>query len=327
MVADCRLVAVFGMAGFFKAVAVGDDLLTPAGVVWQRRLEVPVLVSGVLVVPVMVTESLAQSDGWLLAAHAVNWLIWAVFAVELFVLTKLALPGRRRQWLKASWLDVVIVIVAFPLLPFLLNWGPLARLLRLARVLRVAAAAAVMRRSFTAMGRVFAYRKVGYVVCSALLLAVACASVFAALETESEYNSVWWALALTTVGYGDYYPSTVGGQLLALLLIAIGIGTVTYVTASIISYVIVGGGKAAEKTAEEEAGADGAGDQPVSAAVLERLDSIDRSLRELVAAQSPAAPIPNAPSPNEHGNCPHCGKPTQPPAAEPAGRSDELSQT
>ena len=315
------------MAGFFKAVAVGDDLLTPAGVVWQRRLEVPVLVSGVLVVPVMVTESLAQSDGWLLAAHAVNWLIWAVFAVELFVLTKLALPGRRRQWLKASWLDVVIVIVAFPLLPFLLNWGPLARLLRLARVLRVAAAAAVMRRSFTAMGRVFAYRKVGYVVCSALLLAVACASVFAALETESEYNSVWWALALTTVGYGDYYPSTVGGQLLALLLIAIGIGTVTYVTASIISYVIVGGGKAAEKTAEEEAGADGAGDQPVSAAVLERLDSIDRSLRELVAAQSPAAPIPNAPSPNEHGNCPHCGKPTQPPAAEPAGRSDELSQT
>ncbi len=307
------------MAGFLKAVTVGDDLLTPRGVVWQRRLEVPVLVSGVLVVPVMVTESLAQSDGWLLAAYVVNWLIWAVFAVELFVLTRLALPGRRRQWLRAAWLDVVIVIVAFPVLPFLLNWGPLARLLRLARVLRVAAAAAMLRRSFTAMGRVFAYRKVGYVVCSALLLAVVCASVFAALETESEYNSVWWALALTTVGYGDYYPSTVGGQLLALLLIAIGIGTVTYVTASIISYVIVGGGKAAEEEADE--GEDG--DQPVSAAVLERLDSIDRSLRELIAAQSPAAPGHYDP-----GICPHCGKPaqsskpTQSPAAEPAGRPD-----
>lgn len=301
------------MAGFLRAVTVGDDLLTPRGVVWQRRLEVPVLVSGVLVVPVMVTESLAQSDGWLLAAYVVNWLIWAVFAVELFVLTKLALPGRRRQWLRAAWLDVVIVIVAFPVLPFLLNWGPLARLLRLARVLRVAAAAAMLRRSFTAMGRVFAYRKVGYVVCSALLLAVVCASVFAALETESEYNSVWWALALTTVGYGDYYPSTVGGQLLALLLIAIGIGTVTYVTASIISYVIVGGGKSAEKEADE--GEDG--DQLVSAAVLERLDSIDRSLRELIAAQSPAAP-----GHNEPGICPHCGKPAQSSAAEPAGRSD-----
>lgn len=308
------------MAGFLRAVTVGDDLLTPRGVVWQRRLEVPVLVSGVLVVPVMVTESLAQSDGWLLAAYVVNWLIWAVFAVELFVLTRLALPGRRRQWLRAAWLDVVIVIVAFPVLPFLLNWGPLARLLRLARVLRVAAAAAMLRRSFTAMGRVFAYRKVGYVVCSALLLAVVCASVFAALETESEYNSVWWALALTTVGYGDYYPSTVGGQLLALLLIAIGIGTVTYVTASIISYVIVGGGKAAEEEADE--GEDG--DQPVSAAVLERLDSIDRSLRELIAAQSPAAPGHYDP-----GICQHCGKsaqsskPTQSSAAEPAGGSDE----
>ncbi len=302
------------MAGFLKAVTVGDDLLTPRGIVWQRRLEVPVLVSGLLVVPVMVTESLAQSDGWLLAAYVMNWLIWAVFAVELFVLTKLALPGRRRQWLRAAWLDVVIVIVAFPVLPFLLNWGPLARLLRLARVLRVAAAAAVLRRSLTAMGRVFAYRKVGYVVCSALLLAVVCASIFAALETESEYNSVWWALALTTVGYGDYYPSTVGGQLLALLLIAIGIGTVTYVTASIISYVIVGGGKSAEEGTDEGE----AGDQPVSAAVLERLDSIDRSLRELIAAQSPAAP-----GHNEPGSCPHCGKPAQSPAAEPASGSDE----
>lgn len=271
-----------------------DDLLTPRGVVWQRRLEMPVLVSAVLVVPVMLTEYLAQHDGWLLVAYLANWMIWAVFAVELCVLTRLARPGRRRQWLKAAWLDVVIVVVAFPVLPFLLNWGPLVRVLRLARAVRVIAAVAVLRRSFIAMGRVFAFRKVGYVVSTAALLAVVCGSLFAALETESQYNSVWWALALTTVGYGDYYPSTVGGQLLALLLIAIGIGTVTYVTASIISFFIAG-------ARNKEGGAAEAGQQPDSAAVLEKLDSIDRSLRELIAAQSH----------NEHRSCPHCGKPAR----------------
>ena len=282
-----------------------DDLLTPRGVVWQRRLEMPVLVSAVLVVPVMLTEYMAQHDGWLLAAFLANWMIWAMFAVELCVLTRLARPGRRRQWLKTAWLDVVIVVVAFPVLPFLLNWGPLIRVLRLARAVRVIAAIAVLRRSFIAMGRVFAFRKVGYVVCTAVLLAVVCGSLFAALETESQYNSVWWALALTTVGYGDYYPSTVGGQLLALLLIAIGIGTVTYVTASIISFFIAG-------ARNREGGAAEAGKQPDSAEVFERLDSIDRSLREMVAAQRH----------NEHRSCPHCGKPPRPAEAEPADRSD-----
>ena len=285
-----------------------DDLLTPRGVVWQRRLEMPVLVSAVLVVPVMLTEYMAQHDGWLLAAFLANWMIWAMFAVELCVLTRLARPGRRRQWLKTAWLDVVIVVVAFPVLPFLLNWGPLIRVLRLARAVRVIAAIAVLRRSFIAMGRVFAFRKVGYVVCTAVLLAVVCGSLFAALETESQYNSVWWALALTTVGYGDYYPSTVGGQLLALLLIAIGIGTVTYVTASIISFFIAG-------ARNKEGGAAEAGKQPDSAEVFERLDSIDRSLREMVAAQRH----------NEHRSCPHCGKPVRPAEAEPADRSDAVA--
>ena len=268
------------------------------------------LVAAVLVVPVMLTEYLARHDGWLLAVYLLNWLIWAVFAVELCVLTRLARPGRRRQWLKTAWLDVVIVVLAFPLLPFLLNWGPLLRLVRLARAVRVVVAIAVLRRSFIAMGRVFAYRKVGYVVCSAVLLAIVCGSIFAALETESQYNSVWWALALTTVGYGDYYPSTLGGQLLALLLIAIGIGTVTYVTASIISYFIVGARKKEENLVE-------AGKQIALAAVLERLDSIDRRLREMNAAQSH----------NKHQSCPHCGKPAHPTGAGPAGLSDDSPQS
>ena len=268
------------------------------------------LVAAVLVVPVMLTEYLARHDGWLLAVYLLNWLIWAVFAVELCVLTRLARPGRRRQWLKTAWLDVVIVVLAFPLLPFLLNWGPLLRLVRLARAVRVVVAIAVLRRSFIAMGRVFAYRKVGYVVCSAVLLAIVCGSIFAALETESQYNSVWWALALTTVGYGDYYPSTLGGQLLALLLIAIGIGTVTYVTASIISYFIVGAREKEENLIE-------AGKQIALAAVLERLDSIDRRFKEMIAAQSH----------NKHQSCPHCGKPAHPTGAGPAEgskRNDNL---
>jgi voltage-gated potassium channel Kch len=47
---------------------------------------------------------------------------------------------------------------------------------------------------------------------------------------------LWWAVqTVTTVGYGDHVPTTVGGQLLAALVMLLGIGFITVITASITS--------------------------------------------------------------------------------------------
>ena len=45
---------------------------------------------------------------------------------------------------------------------------------------------------------------------------------------SSIFQSLWWAtVTLTTVGYGDMVPVTIGGKLFAFFVLLIGVGIVT----------------------------------------------------------------------------------------------------
>ena len=48
---------------------------------------------------------------------------------------------------------------------------------------------------------------------------------FASNEFDSLWDSTWWAVVtVTTVGYGDFYPTTVQGRLVGIVLMFVGIG-------------------------------------------------------------------------------------------------------
>ena len=53
---------------------------------------------------------------------------------------------------------------------------------------------------------------------------------------ESIGPGLWWAVqTVTTVGYGDDVPTSFGGQLVAVLVMLLGVAFLTVVTASITS--------------------------------------------------------------------------------------------
>lgn len=58
------------------------------------------------------------------------------------------------------------------------------------------------------------------------------------IEPEGQFanlnDAIWWAVVTaTTVGYGDFYPVTIGGRILAALLMVLGIGLFGGITATI----------------------------------------------------------------------------------------------
>ncbi|MBN2254152.1 MAG: NAD-binding protein [Deltaproteobacteria bacterium] len=81
---------------------------------------------------------------------------------------------------------------------------------------------------------------VAFITISVIILCAAAAFVFENSQEESSIRSlwdgIWWAVVtICTVGYGDKYPISNGGKIVALGLMISGIGLLSLVTATIAS--------------------------------------------------------------------------------------------
>jgi voltage-gated potassium channel len=196
-------------------------------------LEPVVLVATLALIPVLILEADA-TGAWEQAAFVANWLIWAVFATELGAV--LLVAERRGAALRAHWLDVAIVALTIPLFGQLLSS---IRLLRLARLLRLLRAGVIVARAIQAekaLTTASAFRFVALLTVFIVVIAGAAQAAFNANEFESVWDGVWWAVVtVTTVGYGDLYPSDVEGRIIGILVMLVGIGFISVLTATMAS--------------------------------------------------------------------------------------------
>jgi voltage-gated potassium channel len=198
----------------------------------------PVILAATLaMIPVLILQRDAHSAGWQTAANAANWLIWAVFAAEIaFVL---AVASRRRAALRAHWLDSALVVVTVPAYGRLFSQ---LRLVRLVRLLRFARVGVVVARALQAERRLTSKSVFRFASIATIFLVFVAGAVEATVDSgdfKSFWDGVWWAVVtVTTVGYGDLVPHSVGGRLVAMLLMVGGIGFISVLTATISSFFV-----------------------------------------------------------------------------------------
>jgi voltage-gated potassium channel len=190
-----------------------------------------VLAATLALLPVLIIEADATSEGWLTFAEVANWIIWAIFALELGAV--LVVAERKRAALRAHWLDVAIVLLTVPPLGEALAWLRLARFFRLARFGVLVSRALQAERRLTSGDSL---RVAMILTVTAVCVAGAAQAAFASGDFESLWDGIWWAVTTTTtVGYGDLYPTTVQGRIIGMVLMFVGIGFLSLLTASIAS--------------------------------------------------------------------------------------------
>lgn len=194
---------------------------------WNRITEWPLTGFAILFLATYAWQVIGDAAGsFKMITDAILNLTWIVFVIDYLV--SLILAKRRWHWFSHHLLD--LAIVALPLL------RPL-RLLRLVTLLRV-----LQRVAGTALrGRIVVY------VAGAVTLLVFVAAL-AELDQERHApgasivtfgDGIWWAVVtVTTVGYGDLYPVTDIGRLIAVAVMVAGIALIGVVTATLASWIV-----------------------------------------------------------------------------------------
>ena len=222
---------------------------------WERHAEWPLAAAALLFLGLFSVQVLAQPHGR--EAHilwAVDWAIWGLFVLDYIV--RFSLAPNRWHWFIRHLIDFAIVTLPF---------------VRPLRLLRLLVLIEVLQK---AVGDAFRGRIVVYTV-SGVVLLIYTASL-AVFEKErylhgatinSFGKAIWWSITtVTTVGYGDVYPVSNAGRIIAVLLMIGGISLVGVVTAALASWII-------ESVAEEETAT-----QAATAAHIEELRSEIREL-------------------------------------------------
>ncbi len=198
---------------------------------WAARLELPMMLV-VLWIPI---QWYLEVQGLLghAASRGGDWAVWLMFVLETSVLT--ALVDDKRTYLLHNWMNPFIILAGLPLI---WNITPLAGLLRSLRLLLLLSL--LLRFSATLRG-ILAHNRLGTTLGVSMAVIILAGMLMAAIEptVATAWDGIWWAwVTVTTVGYGDIVPVTPAGKLFGAMLILLGVGLFSLMTASFSSFFI-----------------------------------------------------------------------------------------
>jgi voltage-gated potassium channel len=200
-------------------------------------LNVMVLILSVYVLVALIIDTVVTLPGEI--ARMLNFVdngICVFFLIEFSIRFRKA--ENKLKFMKWGWVDLISSI---PNIDFL-RAGRALRLIRILRILRA------FRSTKHLVTHVFQNKAQGALTTvSVLAVILLLFSSIAILQFEDDPNSniktaedaLWWSyVTITTVGYGDKFPVTTGGRIVAAILMTAGVGLFGTFTAYISSLLL-----------------------------------------------------------------------------------------
>lgn len=191
---------------------------------WEGRTSTPMFVASVLYLlafaaPIMSTRIQEPYDGYL---NIIQMILWGLFAADYCV--RLYLAPRRLYFITHNLMNLAIVLL------------PAWRIVSFLAMIHLTANRQYKRLSELAM------KLFGYTAIFIIMFALAIYSVESS-EPGSMIRDLptayWWTFTtLATVGYGDVYPITGIGRVIAVVVMLYGVGLVAVATGALASWII-----------------------------------------------------------------------------------------
>jgi len=209
---------------------------------WRRWTDVPLIALALGSLPILLLEFVSDrlGDNDRLLITVVNMLIFVAFLVDYVV--ELSIAQDRKSYVRHEWTSLIIVITqGFALLPALGALGAL-RIVRglkplifLIRIISIGSAEAhELRRTLRNKALSTALGIAGLVWITAAVAFTLVEDVGTGRRVDSFGDALWWsATTISTVGYGDVYPVTPIGRIIAVFTMIVGVSTFGVLTASI----------------------------------------------------------------------------------------------
>lgn len=195
---------------------------------WRKRMALPTLILSLLytftyVVPIYfypLNHSLDDFFRW------TNYAIWAYFILDYLI--QLFLASYKFKFFRTHIVELILVVV------------PFFRPLRALRALLFTTKAGV--RTKKTYIRSIPILITGTTVLMILIMGAAVLEIERLVpgsHIKTASDALWWALVtVTTIGYGDVYPITNEGRLVAGVLIIFGVGMISTLTASFAAWIL-----------------------------------------------------------------------------------------
>ncbi|MDG2436512.1 MAG: ion transporter [Polaribacter sp.] len=178
---------------------------------------------------------------WQNIINYVDILFYSIFAIEYFL--RIYVSDKRLKYI-FSFFGIVDLLAILPFLfarQFDLRAIRALRVFRLTRVLKISRYDESLKTFAIAIKIIKPEITLFYIITSIFLFLSATGIYYfehavQPIEFASVFHSLWWAIiTITTVGYGDVYPITIGGRIFTFAILLLSLAIITVPTGLIAS--------------------------------------------------------------------------------------------